>query len=82
MSILGAVKGSQAEKRLASQFITRFFKFFPKLQENAIDAMLDLCEDEDNMVSLRDKLAKKFCSQGWFSLAHKHKPTYSEAVKH
>ena len=54
LSILAAVKGSQAEKRLASQFITRFFKFFPKLQENAIDAMLDLCEDEDNMVSVRD----------------------------
>ena len=54
LSILAAVKGSQAEKRLASQFIARFFKFFPKLQENAIDAMLDLCEDEDNMVSLRD----------------------------
>ena len=52
--MLAAVKGSQAEKRLASQFITRFFKFFPKLQENAIDAMLDLCEDEDNMVSLKD----------------------------
>ncbi|XP_068671795.1 apoptosis inhibitor 5-like [Montipora foliosa] len=48
--ILAAVKGSQPEKRLASQFITRFFKFFPKLQENAIDAMLDLCEDEDNMI--------------------------------
>jgi len=47
---LAAVKGSQAEKRLASQFIARFFKFFPKLQENAIDAMLDLCEDEDNMI--------------------------------
>lgn len=45
------MKGSQAEKRLASQFIARFFKFFPKLQENAIDAMLDLCEDEDNMVN-------------------------------
>ena len=60
MSILAAVKGSQAEKRLASQFITRFFKFFPKLQENAIDAMLDLCEDEDNMVSLRDKFTQTF----------------------
>ena len=50
LQILAAVKGSQAEKRLASQFIARFFKFFPKLQENAIDAMLDLCEDEDNTV--------------------------------
>ena len=49
------MKGSQAEKRLASQFIARFFKFFPKLQENAIDAMLDLCEDEDNMVNELDR---------------------------
>lgn len=62
LSILASVKGAQAEKRLASQFITRFFKFFPKLQENAIDAMLDLCEDEDNMVSVTDryKLTKMF----------------------
>lgn len=66
--ILAAVKGSQAEKRLASQFITRFFKFFPKLQENAIDAMLDLCEDEDNMVSLRDKLTKKFLFYEWMKM--------------
>lgn len=70
MLILAAVKGSQAEKRLASQFITRFFKFFPKLQENAIDAMLDLCEDEDNMVSLRDRLnlTKSFLSYGWMEM--------------
>ena len=66
--ILAAVKGSQAEKRLASQFITRFFKFFPKLQENAIDAMLDLCEDEDNMVSLRDKLTKNFLFYEWMKM--------------
>ena len=52
MAIIASVKGTPGEKRLASQFITRFFKFFPKLQENAIDAMLDLCEDEDNVVSL------------------------------
>lgn len=68
MSILAAVKGSQAEKRLASQFITRFFKFFPKLQENAIDAMLDLCEDEDNMVSLREKLTRKVLFSGWLKI--------------
>lgn len=68
LSILAAVKGTQAEKRLASQFITRFFKFFPKLQENAIDAMLDLCEDEDNMVSLRDRHNKFYIFNGMFSL--------------
>jgi len=65
---LAAVKGSQAEKRLASQFITRFFKFFPKLQENAIDAMLDLCEDEDNMVSLADKLTRKVLFYKWMKM--------------
>lgn len=45
--ILKAVKGSSKEKRLASQFIGKFFKNFPALAEVAIDAQLDLCEDED-----------------------------------
>lgn len=47
LEILTAVKGSAKEKRLASQFIARFFKHFPKLADKAIDAHLDLCEDED-----------------------------------
>ncbi|XP_043267437.1 apoptosis inhibitor 5 isoform X2 [Venturia canescens] len=47
LEILTAVKGSAKEKRLASQFIARFFKHFPKLADQAIDAHLDLCEDED-----------------------------------
>ncbi|XP_012286250.1 apoptosis inhibitor 5 [Orussus abietinus] len=47
LEILTAVKGSPKEKRLASQFIARFFKHFPKLADRAIDAHLDLCEDED-----------------------------------
>lgn len=50
MEILTAVKGSSKEKRLASQFIARFFKYFPKLADLAIDAHLDLCEDEDMAV--------------------------------
>lgn len=32
---------------MASQFIGKFFKFFPNLAEQAIDASLDLCEDEN-----------------------------------
>lgn len=48
-----AVKGSSKEKRLASQFIGKFFKHFPNLADGAIDAQLDLCEDEDIQVSLR-----------------------------
>ncbi|KAH8025969.1 hypothetical protein HPB51_014302 [Rhipicephalus microplus] len=49
--ILESVKGSPSEKRLASQFIARFFKSFPHLSEKAIDAQLDLCEDADVAVS-------------------------------
>ncbi|KAK3729215.1 hypothetical protein QZH41_012253, partial [Actinostola sp. cb2023] len=51
-AMLTFVKGTPAEKRLASTFITRFFKHFPKLQDQAIDALLDLCEDEESAVSL------------------------------
>lgn len=32
---------------MASQFIGKFFKYFPNLADIAIDAQLDLCEDED-----------------------------------
>lgn len=48
--ILDAVKGSAKEKRLASQFIGKFFKHFPGLAELAIESQLDLCEDEDTQV--------------------------------
>jgi len=43
--ILAGVKGDDQCKRLASQFISRFFPLFPDLGEQAIDCMLDLCED-------------------------------------
>lgn len=45
--ILGAVKGSANEKRLASQFISKFFGKFTKFANEAFDALLDLIEDED-----------------------------------
>lgn len=41
------MKGSEKEKRLASQFIGKFFKHFTSLADAAIDASLDLCEDEN-----------------------------------
>lgn len=56
MEILTAVKGTPKEKRLASQFIARFFKHFPKLADQAIDAHLDLCEDED--IAIRKQAIK------------------------
>lgn len=43
--ILAGVKGADNCKRLSSQFIARFFGYFPSLMDQSIDAMLDLCED-------------------------------------
>ena len=51
--ILNGVKGGTQTKRLAAQFISRFFKHFPDQSEAAINALLDLCEDEDSSVSLK-----------------------------
>ena len=50
---MGAVKGSDKEKKLASQFIAKFAKSFPDLENKTIDAMFDLCEDDDVLVSLQ-----------------------------
>ena len=47
LAIIASVKGGPQEKRLASQLISRFFKFFPQHTEKAMNAQLDLCEDED-----------------------------------
>ncbi|XP_022083553.1 apoptosis inhibitor 5-like [Acanthaster planci] len=49
-SILSAVSAGASEKKLAAQFIPRFFKFFSGLAETAINAQLDLCEDDDCMI--------------------------------
>ena len=50
--ILDGVKGGPKEKRLAAQFIPKFFSSFPELADAAINAQLDLCEDEDVSVSV------------------------------
>ncbi|KAB0356507.1 hypothetical protein FD754_000663 [Muntiacus muntjak] len=55
--ILDGVKGGTKEKRLAAQFIQKFFKHFPELANSAINAQLDLCEDED--VSIRWQAIKE-----------------------
>ncbi|CAL8074445.1 unnamed protein product [Orchesella dallaii] len=49
--LIAAAGGSEKQKRLASQFITRFVDSFPKLEMAAIGALFDLCEDDD--VSIR-----------------------------
>lgn len=50
--ILNGVKGGPKEKRLAAQFIPKFFSAFPDMADTAINAQLDLCEDEDVSVSV------------------------------
>lgn len=50
--ILDGVKSGPKEKRLAAQFIPKFFSSFPELADAAIHAQLDLCEDEDVSVSV------------------------------
>ncbi|KAK3776178.1 hypothetical protein RRG08_063721 [Elysia crispata] len=55
-SFLAATKGNVGEKRLASQFICRFFKYFPSAQDDAIQALFELCEDPD--ASIRRQAVK------------------------
>ncbi|KAK9698000.1 hypothetical protein RND81_08G075900 [Saponaria officinalis] len=46
--IIMTAKGSSTKaKQLAAQLIPRFFKYFPDLSNSAVDAHLDLCEEED-----------------------------------
>ncbi|KAF7493288.1 Apoptosis inhibitor 5-B [Sarcoptes scabiei] len=52
-SILDCTRGSSHEKQLSCQFISKFFPEFPSLQEEAIDAILDLCEDDDPYIRRR-----------------------------
>lgn len=50
------MKGTVNEKRLASQFISKFFSKFPQHSATAMDVLLDLLEDDD--VNIRKQAAK------------------------
>ena len=47
LEIIKGVKGNKNEKRLASQFICKFYKHFSTLSDEALNALFDLCEDSD-----------------------------------
>uniref|UniRef100_A0A0D6R7H4 Apoptosis inhibitor 5 n=2 Tax=Spermatophyta TaxID=58024 RepID=A0A0D6R7H4_ARACU len=49
IGIIAAAKGSSTSKakQLAAQLIPRFFKFFPSLSAEAINAHFDLCEEDE-----------------------------------
>ncbi|CAG8463201.1 15960_t:CDS:10 [Cetraspora pellucida] len=51
-TIINGAHGESNCKRLAAQFIPRFFGKFPEFHEMAIDALFDLCEDTDLNVRL------------------------------
>nr|CAG8473501.1 12045_t:CDS:10 [Entrophospora candida] len=51
-ALIAAAHGESNCKRLAAQFIPRFFGKFPDFHETAIDALFDLCEDQDLNVRL------------------------------
>lgn len=57
-TILSAVKCSGAnEKRLAAQLIGRYFFQFPEMREKSLDAIFELCEDDD--VNIRKLVIKE-----------------------
>ena len=59
LQIIAGTKSGNKEKTLASQFITRFFKHFAKEMPIAIDAVFDLCEDDDVNVTQTQKTTTK-----------------------
>eukprot|EP00475_Leptophrys_vorax_P030691 TRINITY_DN4616_c0_g1_i1.p1 TRINITY_DN4616_c0_g1~~TRINITY_DN4616_c0_g1_i1.p1 ORF type:complete len:543 (-),score=58.06 TRINITY_DN4616_c0_g1_i1:8-1636(-) len=52
LAVIGAATAGRQEKLFAAQQIPRFFKFFPQLSAEGINAQLDLCEDDDIAIRL------------------------------
>ncbi|CAF1343674.1 unnamed protein product, partial [Didymodactylos carnosus] len=55
--LIDATKAGPKEKRLALQFIGRFCKNFPTEMTKALEAIFDLCEDED--ITIRKQAIKE-----------------------
>lgn len=51
MGLLGGAKGSGAEKRLVPSFIAKFAHHFPRLDGEIMNAVFDLVEDDESLVS-------------------------------
>ncbi|KAA0196794.1 hypothetical protein HAZT_HAZT004575, partial [Hyalella azteca] len=47
VEILSGVKGDTGARRMTAQFISRYFGTFPNQEEEALNALFDLCEDDD-----------------------------------
>jgi len=48
--ILGGVKGDTGARKITAQFISRYFATFPTMEEKSLDALFDLCEDDDSVI--------------------------------
>jgi len=48
--ILAGVKGEVGARKITAQFISRYFGTFPELEEQSLDALFDLCEDDDSVI--------------------------------
>jgi hypothetical protein len=63
--ILAASKGDAKQRQLACQFIVKFVKSFSEFQEQAIEAHIDLCEDEEPLIRrYAIKELPSFCKDG------------------
>ncbi|CAF0808207.1 unnamed protein product [Rotaria sordida] len=57
-NLIEAIKQGPQEKKLALQFIAKFCKNFPAEMTKTIEAVIDLCEDED--ITIRKLAIKEF----------------------
>ncbi|KAG5673699.1 hypothetical protein PVAND_003722 [Polypedilum vanderplanki] len=76
MEIIKSAHGSEKEKRLATTFIPKFYKYFPDLSELAIDASLDLCEADD--ITIRRMAIKELPS--YCRDSHENTPRISDIL--
>ncbi|XP_057651745.1 apoptosis inhibitor 5 [Diorhabda carinulata] len=62
LECIEGTKGTEKEKKLAAQIISQFFKHFPDHQKQAVEAVLDLCEDSDLSIRINAiKVLPIFC---------------------
>lgn len=52
LECIEGTKGGPKEKKLTAQILAKFFKHFPALQDKALNALLDLCEENDSDIRI------------------------------
>lgn len=52
LEAIEGTKGDEREKKLATQIISKFFKNFPSLQLQAMEAIFDVCEDDEASIRI------------------------------